>query len=269
MGRELDPSHHDPLVIGVDVARFGEDMSVIFPRRGRDCRSIAPLTFRGIPLDRLEDHVVQFCNSHQVQEIFVDGTGLGGGLVDHLRRRGYMVHDVQFGAKADQQIDGVRYANKRAEIWGLMRAALKYLCLPANNQALKEQLCGPEYSFSRTGDAILLEPKDAMKRRGLPSPDFADSLAITYGAELATLPALSDWVSGQTPVSEYDPYSDAAMRGEPYPEAKRGGFVDPETNYSFKLRSRWNNDRDFTAQDYQDCAASDALRQHFWDEPSE
>jgi hypothetical protein len=55
-------------VIGVDVARFGEDMSVIFPRTGMDARSIAPLTFRGLPLDRLEDHIVAFCNSHPVQQ---------------------------------------------------------------------------------------------------------------------------------------------------------------------------------------------------------
>jgi hypothetical protein len=180
-----------------------------------------------------------------------------------------MVHDVQFGSKADQMIDGVRYANKRAEIWGLMRSALKYLCLPSNNQALREQLCGPEYSFSRTGDAILLEPKDAMKRRGLPSPDLADGLAITYGAEVATLPMLAPWVQPQGAVSEFDPFSDAAMRGEPYPEAKqRGGFTDLETGYQFRLRGRWDNDRDLTRQDWADAAASDAVS-FAWREPSD
>ena len=71
-----------------------------------------------------------------------------------------------------------------------MRHALRNLCLP-NSQVLKEQFTGPEYSFSRTSDAILLEPKDAMKRRGVPSPDLADALACTFGAEIATLPALS------------------------------------------------------------------------------
>ena len=130
MDRELIPSRTDPLVIGVDVARFGDDESVIFPRRGMDARTFKPLTFRNIPLDKLEDQVVAFCNSHRVQQILCDGTGVGGGLVDHLRRRGYLVTDVQFGSKADQQIDGTRFANKRAEIWGLMRNALRNLCLP-------------------------------------------------------------------------------------------------------------------------------------------
>jgi hypothetical protein len=153
MDRELSSSRHDPLVIGVDVARFVSDQSCIFPRKGMDARSIPPQTFRNLPLDQLEDRIVAFCNSHRVAQIFVDGTGLGGGLVDHLIRRGYLVTDVQFGAKADQQIDGVRYANKRAEIWGLMRNALRHLCLP-NSQQLREELCGPEYSFSRTSNAI-------------------------------------------------------------------------------------------------------------------
>jgi hypothetical protein len=112
MARELEPSFREPLVIGVDVARFGDDMSVIFPRRGMDARTIPPLTFRNLPLDQLEDHIVAFCNAHLVQQIFVDGTGLGGGLVDHLRRRGYLVTDVQFGAKATEQIDGVKYLTR-------------------------------------------------------------------------------------------------------------------------------------------------------------
>jgi hypothetical protein len=56
--RPLEPMPNDQLVIGVDVARFGDDMSVIYPRRGMDARSILPLTFRSIPLDRLEDQIV-------------------------------------------------------------------------------------------------------------------------------------------------------------------------------------------------------------------
>src|SRR5262249_18451046 len=56
MNRELILSRPDPLVIGVDVARFGDDCSVIFPRKGSDCRTLKPLTFRNIPLDKLEDH---------------------------------------------------------------------------------------------------------------------------------------------------------------------------------------------------------------------
>jgi len=183
MRRELSPTWNDPLVIGVDVARFGDDMSVIYPRRGCDARSILTLTFRNIPLDRLEDQIVEFCNAHRVEAVFVDGTGVGGGVVDHLRRRGLYVIDVQFGAKPDQAFDATKYANKRVEIWGAMREALTRLCLP-NNGDLREQLIGPEYTFNLRTE-IQLEPKDAMKRRGLPSPDLADALAVTYAAPMS------------------------------------------------------------------------------------
>jgi hypothetical protein len=212
MQRELFSSRTDPLVIGVDVARFGDDMSVIYPRRGMDARTFQPLTFRNISLDKLEDQIVGFCNAHPVQQIMVDGTGVGGGLVDHLRRRGYLVTDVQFGARADQQVDGTRFGNKRAEIWGLMRNALRNLCLP-NSPALREELCAPEYTYSRTGDAIMLEPKEVMKRRGVPSPDIADALACTFGAEIATLPMLAEWAQPKGAVYDYDPLSPDAIEG--------------------------------------------------------
>jgi hypothetical protein len=260
MSRELDPSHHDPLVIGVDVARFGSDESVIFPRKGRDCRSIAPLTFRGLPLDQFEDRIVAFMNSHpDCRQIFIDSTGVGAGVCDHLIRRGYNVCDVVFAGKATEQIDGVAYANQRAHIWGQLRHHLRYLCLPANNQALKEQLTAPEYSFNNKGE-ILLEPKDAMRRRGVPSPDLADALACTYAGQISTLPMLDSAPGGVE--FEYNPFDEKFMHPE---EGKP--FVDQATGYAFRMRGRWNNDRDLNMQDWQDARASDELRKMVWEEP--
>jgi hypothetical protein len=207
--RQLSPTN-DPLVIGVDVARFGSDSSVIYPRRGTDARSILPLEFRNIPLDQLEDQVISFCNQHRVDYVFVDGTGIGGGLVDHLRRRGLNVIDVQFASRPDMTIDGVKWANKRAEIWGHMRAALSYLCLP-NNGELRQQLTGPEYSYNQQG-AILLEAKDLMKRRGLPSPDLADALACTFASPMLAMRAAPEWQHDNRP-GEYDPFSKEVMEG--------------------------------------------------------
>jgi hypothetical protein len=90
----------------------------------------------------------------------------------------------------------------------------------ANDPALKEQLCAPEYSFGRVNDGILLEPKDSMKRRGVPSPDVADALACTFGGEIATLPQLSEWVQPGQVVSEWNPFSNEAIRGDPLPESR-------------------------------------------------
>jgi hypothetical protein len=256
MARPLDPSHHDPLVIGVDVARYGSDESVIFPRKGRDCRSIAPQTFRGIPLDQLEDRVVAFMNAHpDCTQIFCDGTGVGGGLVDHLIRRGYHVTDVQFAGKATEQIDGVRYANQRCHIWGQLRHHLRYLCLP-NLPALKEQMCAVQYEFNKAGQ-IQLESKEMLRRRGIDSGDLVDALACTYAGQISTLPALSDWAgSGGNVVSEYNPYSsenlEAGMEGRPLMEATKRSYVPGWA----RLKPEYEG---WSRQDHLDAWASDAV----------
>jgi hypothetical protein len=169
-------SSSDPLVMGVDVARFGDDMSVIYMRKGMDARTHLPMKFRNLSLDRLEDRIVELCAVNRVDMVFVDGTGIGGGLVDHLQRRRLNVYDVQFGSRADQRRE--RYANKRAEIWGILKEKLSYLSLPKDSE-LREQLIGPEFTLN-SRDEILLEPKDSMKRRGVASPDIADALACTF-----------------------------------------------------------------------------------------
>ena len=260
MERELNPSHHDPLVLGVDVARFGSDSSVLFARKGMDCRSIPPLVFKGLPLDQLEDRIVNFCNKYPVQEIFVDGGGVGGSIVDHMRRRGYMVHDIQFGSKADLGLDGIRFANKRAELWGSLRAALPYLCLP-HSPTLKQELCEPQYLFDKQG-SIILESKDLMRRRGVASPDQADALCVTFGAPIGTLPVLDTAPRGVE--FEYNPFDEKWMHPE---EGKP--FVDQQTGYQFRLTSRWDNDRGFTRDDWADAQASDDLRKMIWEEPSD
>ena len=218
MQRDAEMSS-DPLVMGVDVARFGDDMSVIYMRKGMDARTHPPLKFRNLSLDRLEDRIVELCAVNRVDMVFVDGTGVGGGLVDHLQRRRLNVYDVQFGRKADQRRE--RYANKRAEIWGILKDKLQYLSLPRDSE-LREQLIGPEFTLN-SRDEILLEPKDSMKRRGVASPDIADALACTFACEYATLPARA-WDSGRGDHlvrTEWNPFSEERMRDDGRLQAPR------------------------------------------------
>ena len=204
-------SSSDPLVMGVDVARFGDDMSVIYMRKGMDAQTHLPMKYRNLPLDQLEDKIVELCVVHRVDMVFVDGTGVGGGLVDHLQRRRLNVYDVQFGSRADQRRE--RYANKRAEIWGIMKEKLQYLSLPRDSE-LREQLIGPEFTLN-SRDEVLLEPKDSMKRRGVASPDIAAALACTFACEHATLPAHWDSGRGDHLVqTEWNPFSDERMRDD-------------------------------------------------------
>jgi hypothetical protein len=212
MTREIVRQPNDPMILGVDVARFGDDCSVLYARRGLDARSILPMVFRGISTDRLEDKILEFCSQHRVEVVFIDGSGTGGGVVDHLRNRYNLpVEDIQFGGKADRG-DQVKYAQKRSEMWGNLRDALKYLAIPHSSE-LRDQLIGPEYDFNLRGE-LQLEKKSDMKRRGLASPDIADALALTYARPVFPR-AYDDWMSTGNVVSEYDPFSDANMRGQP------------------------------------------------------
>jgi hypothetical protein len=158
MQREVTPLPNDPLIVGVDVARFGDDSSVIYARRGMDAKSILPIEIRGASTDRLEDMVLNFCTQHRVDVIFVDGTGVGGGVVDHLlNRHNLPVEDVQFAGKAINATSQIRYAQMRSMMWGNMRDALRYMAIPARHD-LRDQLISPAFDFNLKGE-LQLEKK--------------------------------------------------------------------------------------------------------------
>lgn len=207
MTREISVSLRDPLVLGVDVARFGDDCSVIYPRRGMDARSILPMVYQGISTDRLEDKILEFCQQNRVDIVFVDGSGVGGGVIDHLRKHNLPVEDIQFGGKSDRsdQVDQVRYAQKRSEMWGAMRDALRYLAIRPSNE-LRDQLVGPEYDFNLKGE-LQLEKKSDMKRRGLASPDVGDALALTFARPVFPRDTLDWFGTTNNVISEYDPFA--------------------------------------------------------------
>jgi hypothetical protein len=183
--REISVHVHDPLIIGVDVARFGDDESVIFIRKGRDGRSIAPVRIRGergvADTMTVAGRVAELYGTYHADAVFVDGGGVGGGVVDRLRQLQIPVWDIQFGSKSDAnqlESDGIHYANKRAEIWGAMKEWLKGGCIEDEPQLI-EEITGPQYGYNVRNE-IQLEAKDDMKRRGLSSPDIADALALTF-----------------------------------------------------------------------------------------
>jgi hypothetical protein len=178
--REVTPDPGAPLVFGVDVARFGDDQSVLYFRAGRDGRSMPPLKWKGIDTVQLAQRVAHQADLHQPEAIFVDGGGVGGGVVDQLRAMRYRVVDVQSGAKADED---QRFQNKRAEIWHRMKEWLAVGCIPDDSE-LADDLLGPEYEFDNSG-RTKLESVEHMKKRGLASPDIATALAMTFAQNVA------------------------------------------------------------------------------------
>ena len=208
--------HTRVALVGVDVARFGDDQSVIRTRLQRDARTIPPKRFRELGTMHLAARVGEHVNELKAMAlrvvVFVDGGGVGGGVVDRLRQLGFEVIEVNFGGKAD---DPKKYRNKAAEMWGRMRDALPTLYLDQDEQ-LATDLTGREYGYT-AADQIDLESKEDMKRRGLASPDDADALALTFAhpaLELVETGGSADQSRAQTPRrATHDPFARDRLRG--------------------------------------------------------
>jgi hypothetical protein len=182
MSREVTPLEDEPLVVGVDISRGGEDYTVIRFRRGADAKAIAPIRISG-ELSRdsmrtvamLTDILGREHGGRKVHTMFIDATGVGGPIYDRLRELGWKnVVGVQFGGKSP----GPATANMRAYIWYQMREWLKSGAI-GKDRELESQLSQPGYTHNNQS-MILLESKENMKKRGVGSPDDADALAVTF-----------------------------------------------------------------------------------------
>lgn len=169
----------DPIIIGVDVARFGDDSNVVTIRQGRKLRH--QIAWRETDLMETSARVAQIIRSTgNVTGIFVDEVGLGAGVVDRLRQLGHPAMGVNSGTISDQP---KLYYNRKAQMWDKMREWLKHADIP-DNPDLVQGLTSTEYGFD-SKSRIQIEKKSDLKARGLSSPDHADSLALTFGYEVS------------------------------------------------------------------------------------
>ncbi len=179
-----------PKILSLDVARYGDNQSVAGLRQGR--KFTLPGKWRGLAIDQLTDRFCALIEEHDPDAIVVDGDGIGGAVVDLIRRRNY---HLKAGKDILAEFHGVSpandatiYYNRRAEVWGLARDALKDgQELPDDNE-LKADLVAPEYGYAtRAGfEVIQLESKDDMRSRGVASPDCGDAYVMTFAVSVRT-----------------------------------------------------------------------------------
>lgn len=170
-----------PKVLSVDVARFGDDQTVIGKRQGRQAVILSKL--RGLDTVQVAMRVIEAIEQEQPDAVVIDADGIGAGVVDQIKFRGFGRRLFEFhgGEKAD---DASQYFNKRAECWGACRSWLMAGAEIPDDPELEADLTGPEYGFSNK-QQIQLERKEDMKLRGLSSPDCGDMLAMTFGVKVA------------------------------------------------------------------------------------
>jgi hypothetical protein len=179
--------------IGVDVARFGDDESVIYPVFDKR-QAQPPEVHQHNDTMQLAGYVVQTIRRLQAAyegvpiHIKVDCDGLGVGVfdrLDELKREGKItgtVHlrECHFGGRGGKVSwnDPIEYENSTGIMWGILRDLLRLgkLELPYDDKLIS-QASNRKYRITSDGK-IGLEQKKDMKKRGVSSPDRADALAL-------------------------------------------------------------------------------------------
>lgn len=213
MAREPQSQKTDPLVLGVDVARFGMNSSVIWPRKGRDAKTLERKKFNGLDTVALADQVYYAQQETRADGIMIDGGGVGGGVVDNVRNKRMHCYEVQFGGKdcvfnSVWGNTGEKYANNRAAIYGSLRAWMKTGCLP-NDPEIRKQLLAVKYTFNVKDEIILERKEDLIDESGYTiSLDDIDALALTFAHPVASNANAGGYFPERPQVvSEYDPYA--------------------------------------------------------------
>lgn len=178
-----------PLLLGCDVARGGGDQCVAILRRGRRVADKI-YNFQSNDLMQVAAFFSRIINEVQPQIVFVDETGVGAGVVDRLIQLGHKnIIGVMTGSRSTMPDREAKiHANLRSLIWERMREWLKSGDIPAKATQLASDLVTPGFHHERKTQRQLIESKEDIKGRGLPSPDYADALALTFAEVVANNP---------------------------------------------------------------------------------
>jgi len=207
MNRHLKEHQYDfaQKRLGVDVARFGDDRTVLFPRQGM--AAFSPVEMRNARGNEVAARIAMAKEKWHHELEFVDDTGgYGGAVIDAMIQSGAAPIAVNFSGKADDP----RYLNKRAEMWfRLAEWVKKGGALPADQELLRE-LTAPTYTF--VGGKMAIEPKEKIKERLQSSPDKADALALTFAlVEMPGKPLHPGLDKTGKVQWEYDPFESSRL----------------------------------------------------------
>ena len=193
IGQEFEVAEDEPLYLGVDVARYGDDDSIILPRQGL---RIDPWeTFRKLNTIDLGGFVNQTYQEMEASGVAIDVIGVGAGVADWLEKR--KIANLYQVNVTHASSDIEKYHRLRDELWCLVRdnCLLGKYSFPdvkvdgeqeTLGQLLASELSSVRYTFNAHG-GIVVESKKDMRTRGVKSPNIADALCLTeYFANSST-----------------------------------------------------------------------------------
>ena len=174
---EIVPDPGEPRILGVDVARFGEDSSVIYFRQGGHVRFVDEIKEETRTTETakwVHQHAVDLA----VDEVRIDMHGIGGGVIDYIvteiPNRRYAVREMNSNQTPP---DKRRWHNGKAYWWDKFRMDIRdgLFDLDPLDETLSDELVTVSYKFQATTEALLMETKEDLKKRGVQSPNRADS----------------------------------------------------------------------------------------------
>lgn len=191
--RDIAVDPNTGVIYGVDVARFGDDRTVLAKRQGNVLVEVK--AWNGLDLMETTGRIVAEARLDKPEVIMVDSIGLGAGVADRLRELGFNVRDVNVSETASMH--NPQAAKLRDELWLSVKEwfSQRACKIPANDD-LRQELVAPTYTFLSNGK-LKVESKGEMKKRGMRSPDLADALCLTFAGEGALVGGrASKWISG-------------------------------------------------------------------------
>ena len=184
--RDIQPPENAPWVWGLDVARFGDDDTALCKRRANTIPT--PIqTWHGLDTMQVAGTVKAEWDAtpkhEQPKEIMVDVIGIGSGVYDRLRELGLPVRSVNVSELPALQ--SKKYHNLRTELWFAAREFFEAReCSVADDDKgnLASELVQTKYLISDSSGRVLAESKKKAKARGMPSPNRADALILTFAS---------------------------------------------------------------------------------------
>jgi hypothetical protein len=165
-------------VAGVDVARFGADQTVLTLRQGSKILDITK--YSGLDTMEVAARVVDYHHRFSPSIIYIDSIGIGAGVYDRTAELGLPVKEVIVSQSSNNP---KMYGNFRAQLWGEMRDWMHNGGDLPDDKDLISQLNSMQYTYNNKMQILLMSKKD-IKKLGLPSPDIADSIALTFAGNV-------------------------------------------------------------------------------------
>lgn len=172
-----EPDEGMPVTIGVDVARYGSDSSVVVSNQGGYIKILG--RYQGMNGPELARKVGELATAAGASEVRIDGIGVGVSVLDHIEN--YLPINVEVIAihGNSKSADSTQWYNYRAAMYCQFAKAIAdgRVYLPEDDE-LHNELASIKYEYR--GSAILIESKENMRKRKVKSPDTLDAVIYAY-----------------------------------------------------------------------------------------